>query len=37
MSGEEFDYEATRKRFPRHWDERGWPAFQSTWRLRNYP
>ena len=34
---EEFDYEATRKRFPRHWDDCGWPAYKSTWRSRNHP
>src|SRR5215211_1408264 len=34
--GDEFDYEAARRRFPAHWDE-GWPAYKSTWQSTNYP
>lgn len=34
---EEFDFDATRRRFPEHWDDRGWPAVNSTWRSRNHP
>jgi hypothetical protein len=34
---DEFDFEKWRKRFPDHWDERGWPAFKSTWRATMHP
>lgn len=39
MSDEEFDFEATRQRWPHHWDsdENGWPAINSTWRARRFP
>ncbi len=37
VTGEEFDFDETRRRFPSHWDDDGWPAHKSTWRSRNYP
>ena len=34
---EGFDFEAARKHWPEHWDERGRPARNSTWQSSNYP
>ncbi len=34
--GEEFDYEAVRRRFPGHWDTQGWPVRNSTWQSVNF-
>jgi hypothetical protein len=39
VSGDEFDFEATRDEWPDHWDhdEKGWPTVGSRWRARLYP
>jgi hypothetical protein len=39
MSGEDFDFEAERERWPEHWerDEKGWPTVGSRWRARRFP
>jgi hypothetical protein len=38
MSGETWNFEQERKRWPEHWEsEKGWPAIKSTWRSRLFP
>jgi hypothetical protein len=34
---DEFDFETARRRWPHHWDERGWPVRNSTWQATDYP
>jgi hypothetical protein len=37
MTGEDFDFDATHRRFPDHWDEEGRPTVGSAWRSRMHP
>src|SRR4051794_2505816 len=37
MTGEDFDFDKTHRRFPDHWDEEGRPTVGSAWHSRVHP